>query len=61
MSVAPGDRARWERALSGVTMALIGETVTAPVITVSAAGRELASVGVEDVRQAWTGEGRASP
>ncbi len=60
VSVPAAHRARWLRAMAGVACAKIGEVTADPVIRVSAGGRELAAMSVEEARRAWSGEGRES-
>jgi phosphoribosylformylglycinamidine synthase len=61
VSVAPAFRARWERAMAGAAMGLIGEVTADSDISLEAAGALRASVSVDEVRAAWTGDRGAGP
>ena len=61
VSVAPGDRRRWEKAMAGVRIGLLGNATAEPLVTVEAAGRRISSHRLADIRAAWKGrEGAAS-
>jgi phosphoribosylformylglycinamidine synthase len=55
VSVGPRDRKRWERAMAGVPMGLLGEVLAEPRVRISASGAPVAEVEVADIRRAWTG------
>ena len=56
VSVAPAHRVRWERAMTGAAVGLLGEVTAERGIRIHAAGKELASVSLESVRAAWAGQ-----
>jgi phosphoribosylformylglycinamidine synthase len=55
LSVAPGSRARWERAMRGVPCARVGEVAADPAIRVHSGGSLIASMALDEVRAAWAG------
>jgi phosphoribosylformylglycinamidine synthase len=55
VSVAPALRRRWERAMAGTSLGLLGEVVKDRNIRIHAGGKELASVSLDEVRAAWAG------
>jgi phosphoribosylformylglycinamidine synthase subunit PurSL len=55
VSVAPAHRAQWQRIMSGTAIGLIGEVTRDARVSISAGGRELASVGLDEIRSAWSG------
>ena len=59
VSVAPADRARWERAMAGTAFGAFGEVRADREIRIEAAGALRASVSLDQVRAAWAGEQRA--
>jgi len=61
VSVVPRLLPRWKRAMSGIPYGLLGAVSADPVVRVRAAGRDLASLTVEEIRAAWRGAaGRTS-
>jgi phosphoribosylformylglycinamidine synthase len=60
VSVAPARRARWERAMAGARCGLLGEVTAERDVRIEAAGARLASISVDDIRAAWSGEGTAT-
>jgi phosphoribosylformylglycinamidine synthase len=61
VSVAPREVRRWRRAMSGIPCGFLGKVSADPRVSVRAAGRDLASLAVEEIRLAWQGgRGRVS-
>ena len=56
VSVAPGERLRWQRAMKGTAFAAVGEVTSEPILRVSRSGREVAAVPLAEARRAWQGE-----
>jgi phosphoribosylformylglycinamidine synthase len=59
VSVAPADRARWTRAMAGTTFGCIGHVTQETRIHITAKGREITSIGIDEIRAAWSRQGRA--
>jgi phosphoribosylformylglycinamidine synthase len=55
VSIAPARRAAWLRAMAGVPCGLLGTVTGDPVIHVVAEGKEIVSIGLEEIRAAWSG------
>jgi phosphoribosylformylglycinamidine synthase len=55
VSVAPGKRSAWERAMAGVTCGILGTVTADPVIRIGAGDREIAAVRIDEIRSAWSG------
>jgi phosphoribosylformylglycinamidine synthase len=60
VSVAPASRARWERAMAGVAFGMLGEVTAEQDIRIESSGHICASISLDEVRAAWTGQGWAS-
>ncbi len=58
VSIDPADRRRWERVMAGTSLGLVGEVTEAPVLVLRVGDRQIASLGLDELRAAWTGEGR---
>ena len=56
VSVSRADRARWERAMGGCALGMLGEVTVDRDVRIEAAGALLASVSVDEIRAAWAGE-----
>ena len=56
VSVAPAVRGRWERAMAGAALGLLGEVTTERDIRIRAGGKVIASVPLDEVRAAWAGQ-----
>jgi len=57
VSIAPSHRARWERAMAGVPLGRLGETLAEPWVRIAARGREIATLSVAEIRRSWAGAG----
>jgi phosphoribosylformylglycinamidine synthase len=53
VSVAPAFRARWERAMDGAAMGLLGEVTDGAEVRIEAAGALCATATLEEIRTAW--------
>ncbi len=57
VTVSPRDRARWTRAMARAPLACIGQVTADARVRVAAAGRELATIDMEEIARAWKPEG----
>jgi phosphoribosylformylglycinamidine synthase len=61
VSVAPAFRSRWERAMAGAALGMLGVVLAEHEIGIEAAGTLIASLSLDDVRAAWAGQRGAAP
>ena len=59
VGVAPANRARWERAMTGTAFGMLGEVTAGQDIRIEAAGAVCASVSLDELRAAWAGQWEA--
>jgi phosphoribosylformylglycinamidine (FGAM) synthase-like enzyme len=58
VSVAPAQRGRWLRAMSGTPCGLVGEVTVDRVLAIQARGRQVARLSIDELRAAWSAAGR---